>query len=38
MVNNRLMYVIAILAGVAVTAFSINMLKRFTEKPAANPA
>lgn len=37
-VDNRLMYVIAILAGVAVTAITINTLKRFTETPATAPA
>ena len=33
-VDNRFMYVAAILAGVIVTAIGINALKRFTEKPA----
>lgn len=37
-VDNRVMYVIAIVTGAIVTAFSINTLKRFTEKPAAAPA
>jgi PTS system fructose-specific IIC component len=37
-VDNRLIYVVAILAGVTVTAVSINTLKRFTEKPALAPA
>jgi fructose PTS system EIIBC or EIIC component len=37
-VDNPLMYIVAILAGVTVTALSINTLKRFTEKPAAHPA
>ena len=39
-VDNRFMYVAAILAGVIVTAIGINALKRFTEKPApaANPS
>ena len=34
-VDNRLMYVIAILAGIAVTAASITLLKQFTNRPAA---
>jgi fructose-specific phosphotransferase system IIC component len=38
MVSNPLMIVVAILAGVAVTALTINTLKKFTEKPAAAPA
>lgn len=33
-VDNRLMFIIAILSGAIVTALSINTLKRFTEKPA----
>lgn len=33
-VDNRLNYIFAILAGVTVTAVGINALKRFTEKPA----
>jgi len=37
-VDNRLMFIIAIIAGAAVTALSINSLKRFTEKPAPAPA
>jgi len=37
-VDNRLMYVIAIITGTVVTAFCINTLKRFTEKPAPAPA
>jgi len=38
MVDNRLAYLGAILAGVAVTALTINTLKKFTEKPAVVPA
>jgi fructose-specific phosphotransferase system IIC component len=34
-VDNRVMYVVAILCGMAVTALSINTLKRLTEKPEA---
>jgi fructose-specific phosphotransferase system IIC component len=37
-VTNRLMFIIAIIAGAVVTALSINSLKRFTEKPAIVPA
>lgn len=37
-VDNRLNYIIAILAGVIVTAVGINTLKRFTEKPPLAPA
>ena len=37
-VDNRLVYVIAIVAGTVVTALCINALKRLTEKPAAVPA
>ena len=36
-VDNRLMYVIAILAGTIVTAVAINLLKQTTEKPASQP-
>jgi PTS system fructose-specific IIC component len=36
-VDNRIMYIVAILAGVTVTALTINTLKRFTEKPTARP-
>ena len=38
MVQNRTMYVLAILAGIAVTAISINTLKKITEQPAGEPA
>ena len=34
-VDNRLMFVVAIVAGSVVTAVTINLVKRFTEKPAA---
>lgn len=37
-IQNRLFYVFAILAGVITTAVCINLLKRFTEKPTAAPA
>ncbi len=37
-VDHRAMFVLAILAGVTVTALTINTLKRLTEKPAAPPA
>jgi fructose PTS system EIIBC or EIIC component len=36
-VDNRVMYVIAIVTGTIVTALSINTLKRFTEKPVTVP-
>lgn len=36
-VDNRLMYGVAILAGTCVTALTINTLKHFTEKPATIP-
>jgi fructose-specific phosphotransferase system IIC component len=36
-VDNRLMYVVAIAAGTAVTALAINLLKAATDKPAAAP-
>ena len=36
-VDNRLMYVIAIVAGTIVTALAINFVKAATEKPAAVP-
>ncbi|MDX2110565.1 MAG: PTS fructose transporter subunit IIC [Verrucomicrobiota bacterium] len=34
-VDNRIMYVIAILAGVIVTALCINLIKKLTDKPVA---
>lgn len=34
-VDNRLVYVAAIVTGAVVTAITINLLKKFTEKPAA---
>lgn len=37
-VDNRLMFIVAIIAGTVVTALCINSLKRFTEKPAPAPA
>jgi len=37
-VDNRLMFVIAIVIGATITALCINALKRFTEKPALAPA
>jgi len=37
-VDNRLMFIIAIGAGAVVTALSINLLKRFTEKPVQTSA
>jgi PTS system fructose-specific IIC component/fructose-specific PTS system IIC-like component len=37
-VDNRMMFVLAIVAGAGITALSINALKRFTEKPAPAPA
>ncbi len=37
-VDNRVMFVVAIVTGAVVTALSINTLKRFTEKPVAPPA
>ncbi len=37
-VDNRVMFIIAIVAGAVVTALSINLLKRFTEKPVQPPA
>jgi fructose-specific phosphotransferase system IIC component len=37
-VDNRLIYVLAILAGAAATAITINTLKKLTEKPAPVPA
>lgn len=37
-ISNRFIYVLAILAGMAVTAICINTLKKFTEKPADVPA
>jgi len=37
-IDNRLMFVIAIVTGAIVTALSINSLKRFTEKPVTAPA
>ena len=37
-VDHRLAYVAAILCGMVVTALSVNTLKRFTEKPADQPA
>jgi hypothetical protein len=33
-VDNRIMYVIAILAGIAVTAASITLVKQLTTRPA----
>ncbi len=36
-VDHRLMYVIAILAGATVTALTINLVKKFTERPVASP-
>jgi fructose-specific PTS system IIC-like component len=33
-VDHRLMFIIAILIGAAVTAVTINLVKQFTEKPA----
>jgi fructose-specific phosphotransferase system IIC component len=33
-VDNRLIYVLAIAAGTVVTAFGINLVKKTTEKPA----
>jgi fructose-specific phosphotransferase system IIC component len=36
-VDNRLMYLVAIVAGVLVTALTINTLKKFTEKPVIAP-
>ena len=36
-VDNRLVYVVAIVAGAAVTAFTINLVKKLTEKPVAAP-
>ncbi len=37
-VDNRVMFVIAILAGMVVTALTINIVKRLSETPAAAPA
>jgi PTS system fructose-specific IIC component len=37
-VDNRVVYVAAIVAGALVTAFAINLLKQMTEKPAAAAA
>lgn len=37
-VDGKLMYVVAILAGAATTAFTINSVKSFTEKPVPAPA
>ncbi len=37
-IEHRIMYVLAILAGMAVTAVTINTLKGTTEKPASGPA
>jgi fructose-specific phosphotransferase system IIC component len=37
-VDNRLMFVVAIISGATVTALAINALKKFTEKPVAEPA
>jgi fructose-specific phosphotransferase system IIC component len=37
-VDHRLMYVAAIVAGSLVTAMTINFVKRLTEKPAAGGA
>jgi PTS system fructose-specific IIC component len=36
-VDQRFMYVIAILAGTSVTAMAINLVKKATEKPVARP-
>ena len=33
-VDQKLMFIVAILAGVIVTAVTINLVKKFTEKPA----
>jgi fructose-specific phosphotransferase system IIC component len=38
MVNNKLIYLVAILAGTLVTAIAINLVKKLTEKPAADAA
>jgi len=37
-VDGKIMYVVAILAGAATTALTINSVKRFTEKPVPAPA
>jgi fructose-specific phosphotransferase system IIC component len=37
-IEHRLVYIVAIVAGAAVTAVVINLLKTFTEKPAATAA
>jgi len=37
-VDGRLMYVVAIIAGAVITALTINSVKKFTEKPASAPA
>jgi fructose-specific phosphotransferase system IIC component len=37
-VDGRLMYVVAIIAGAVTTALTINTVKKFTEKPASAPA
>lgn len=37
-VDGKLMYIVAIVAGAATTAFTINSVKGFTEKPAPAPA
>lgn len=37
-VDNRAMFILAIVTGVAVTAFTINALKKLTEQPAGGPA
>jgi fructose-specific PTS system IIC-like component len=37
-VDHRLVYILAIVAGAVVTAVVINLLKKFTEKPAATAA
>ena len=37
-VDNKLIYLVAILAGALVTAIAINLVKKLTEKPAAEAA
>jgi fructose-specific phosphotransferase system IIC component len=37
-VDGKLMYVVAIVAGAATTALTINSVKSFTEKPVPAPA
>jgi len=37
MVQNRIVYLVAILVGTAITALTINTLKKFTEKSAPSP-